>query len=225
MSYESRSDVNLYRANKLESTFVEIINCKKVTLLLDFFIKVLLWILLSLRNFSSWQTVQKNKHVFLLGDFNIDLLSFNDHQLTNEFLHSLASNSFIPYILQPNRLTTHSKTLIDNIFSNLISHEAIPGNVTGAIFGHLPQYLFVPNVLWNPLCQKSNIYERDWSKFVHQNFPFDYTDKDSSDVLQFDQQDVNLSIISCLDNMNSILDELAPLKVVNKFEWKFKSKP
>ena len=30
------------------------------------------------------------------------------------------------------------------------------------------------------------------------------------DVLQFDQQDVNLSINSLLGNMNSILDEHAP---------------
>ena len=68
---------------------------------------------------------KESKQVFLLGDFNIDLLNYNDHQPTNEFLDSLASNSFLPYILQPTRLTSHSKTLIDNIFSNVISHEVI----------------------------------------------------------------------------------------------------
>ena len=39
---------------------------------------------------------KENKQVFLLGDFNIDLLNYNDHQPTNEFLDSLASNSFLP---------------------------------------------------------------------------------------------------------------------------------
>ena len=39
---------------------------------------------------------KEKKQVFLLGDFNIDLLNYNDHQLTNEFLDSLASNSFLP---------------------------------------------------------------------------------------------------------------------------------
>ena len=63
---------------------------------------------------------KENKQVFLLGDFNINLLNYNDHQPTNEFLDSLASNSFIPYILQPTRITSHSKTLTDNIFSNII---------------------------------------------------------------------------------------------------------
>ena len=102
---------------------------------------------------------KENKQVFLLGDFNINLLNYNDHQPTNEFLDSLASNSFIPYILQPNRITR--KTLIDNIFSNINSHEVISGSITATISDHLPQFLFAPNVLSKNLCQKSNIYERD----------------------------------------------------------------
>ena len=56
----------------------------------------------------------------------------------------------------------------------------------------------------------SNIYERDWSKFVQENFVLDYFDKDRSDVLQHVQQDVNLFINSFLDDMNSILDGHAP---------------
>ena len=46
----------------------------------------------------------------ILGDFNINLLNYNEHQPTNEFLNSLDSNSIIPYILQPARLTSPSKT-------------------------------------------------------------------------------------------------------------------
>ena len=111
----------------------------------------------------------------ILGDFNINLLNYNEHQPTNEFLDSLASNSIIPHILQPARLTSHSKTFIDNIFSNVLSCEAISGNITATISDHLPQFLFAPNVLSNPLCNKSNILERDWSK-NKKNFILDYFD-------------------------------------------------
>ena len=104
--------------------------------------------------------ISKEQQIFLLGDFNINLLNYNEHQPTNEFLDSLASNSIIPYILQPTRLTTHSKTLIDNIFSNVLSCETISRNITATISDHLPQFLFAPNVLSNPLCNKSNILER-----------------------------------------------------------------
>ena len=61
---------------------------------------------------------KEQKFVFLLGDFNINLMNYNVHKPTNEFLNSLAFNSFSPYILQPTRITSHSKTLIDNIFTN-----------------------------------------------------------------------------------------------------------
>ena len=44
---------------------------------------------------------KEQKQIFLLGDFNINLLNYNEHQPTNEFLDSLTSNAIIPYILQP----------------------------------------------------------------------------------------------------------------------------
>ena len=55
--------------------------------------------------------------MFLLGDFNVDLMHYNERKPTNEFLDSLASNSYLPYIIQPSQHTSHSRTLIDNIFS------------------------------------------------------------------------------------------------------------
>ena len=141
------------------------------------------------------------------------------------FLDSLGSNSFIPYILHPNRITSHSKTIIDNIFSNFISPDIISGNITETTSDHLSQFSFVPNILSNTSTQKSNYYERDWSKFKQENFILDYFDKDWADLLQIDQQNVNLSLDSFLNNINSILDVHAPLKKVNKYKLKFKTKP
>lgn len=56
------------------------------------------------------------KYIFLLGDFNVHLLNYYEHNPTKEFLYSITSNSFIPLILQPTRLNSHSNTLTDNIF-------------------------------------------------------------------------------------------------------------
>ena len=139
-------------------------------------------------------------------------MNYNDHQPTNDFLDSLASNSFIPYILHPTRITNYSKTLTDNIFSNFISPDIISGNITVTISEHLPQFSFVPYILSNLPSQQSDYYERDWSKFKQENFILDYFDKDCADVLQIDQQNVNLSLDSFLNNLNSILDVHALLK-------------
>ena len=63
---------------------------------------------------------KEQKCIFLLGDFNVNLWNYNEHNQTNEFLDSLASNSFIPLILQPTRITSHSNTLIDMYFRILL---------------------------------------------------------------------------------------------------------
>ena len=108
---------------------------------------------------------KEQKSVFLLGDFNVNLLNYNEHNQTNEFLDSLTPNSFIPVILQPTRITSHSNTLIDNIFSNVIDSDIISGNLTATIFDHLPQVSLIPNKFGNISGNKSNMYERDRSKF------------------------------------------------------------
>ena len=129
---------------------------------------------------------QEQKQIFLVEDFNINLLNYNMHQPANGFLDSLASDSIIPYILQPKRLTSHSKTLIGNIFPNIVSSEIISGNLTTTISHYLHQPLFAPNTLSNPSYNRSNKFERDWSKYNKENFILDYFEKDWSDILQLD---------------------------------------
>ena len=96
--------------------------------------------------------------------------------------------------------------------------------VTATISDHLPQFLFAPNILSNLSHNKSNIFERDWSKVNKENFILNYFDKNWSDILQFDQQNVDHPIESFLNNMNSILDSKAPFKRVNKYKLRFKTK-
>ena len=80
----------------------------------------------------------EKKNVFLLDDFNVNLLKYDKHAATNKFLHSLTSHMFLSYIFHPSRVTRQSQTIIDNIFSNYISKEAVCGNLTSTISYHLP---------------------------------------------------------------------------------------
>ena len=113
---------------------------------------------------------KEQESVFLLVDFNVNLLNYNEHNQTNELLDSLASNSLTPLILQPTRITSHTNTLIDNIFSNVVDPDIILGNLTATISDHLPQFSIIPNMFGNIPSNKSNINERDWSKFDRENF-------------------------------------------------------
>ena len=165
------------------------------------------------------------KSVFLLGDFTVNLLNYNEHNQTNEFLDSLASNSFIPLILRPTRITSHSNTLIDNIFSNAIDPDIISGNLTATISHHLPQFSIIPDMFDNISGNKPNIYERDWSKFDQENFVLDYFSVDWESLLKTDELNADNSTRMYLDKINMLLDTYPPLKRINKYKMKFKCKP
>ena len=90
----------------------------------------------------------------------------------------ISCNSYLPYIIQSSRHTSHSRALIDNIFSIVISKDIICGKVTATISDHLPQSLVSPNTFANRTSNNSNVFERDWSKVDQENFTLDYFDKD-----------------------------------------------
>ena len=81
---------------------------------------------------------------------------------------------FLPHIVQPTRITSHSKTPIDNIFSIYISQDIASGNLTATISDHLPQFLIAPHIFSNVPNRKTNIFERDRSKFNQEEFILDY---------------------------------------------------
>ena len=103
---------------------------------------------------------KENKTIYLLGGFNINLLNYGLHPATNEFLVSLSSHYFLPHILQPSRVTTNSKTLIDNIFSNMAVPNIIPVNLTASISDHPPQFFVAPDTFFNAPYSESNNYEQ-----------------------------------------------------------------
>ena len=121
---------------------------------------------------------QTNKTVFLLGDFNIDLLNHNQHSVTNEFLGCLSSLMLLLHIVQPTRIRNNSKTLIDNSYSNVITPNNISGNITTTISDHLPQFLIALAIFFNLPSAKLNIFESYWSKFDHENFFLNYLSLD-----------------------------------------------
>ena len=128
--------MNIYKTFEIESTFVEIINQKKSIIIVGTNYrhpKMNVTEFNNILNSLLKNINQEQKTVIFLSDFNIDLVDYNEHKPFSKFLDSLASNPYLPYIIQPSRHTSHSRTLIDNIFSNVISTDIISGNITVTI--------------------------------------------------------------------------------------------
>ena len=86
------------------------------------------------------RTENENKLVFIMGDFN--LLNYENHTPTSNFLNTFFTNHLQPLILQPTRVTDSISTLIDNIFSNDITSKVISGNILIHISDHFLSFLF-----------------------------------------------------------------------------------
>ena len=78
------------------------------------------------------------KLAFITGDHKLDLLKYETHAPTGDFLSSLFSHSYLPTIRYPTRITETSATLIDNICINSIKQKFETAIIYSDISDHLP---------------------------------------------------------------------------------------
>ena len=77
-----------------------------------------------------------------MGDFNLNLMNYQSHNLTGEFLDIMYSKTFFPLITRPTRITSHSATLIDNIFQNSLETNLLSSLLFTDISDHLPNLFY-----------------------------------------------------------------------------------
>ena len=86
----------------------------------------------------------ENKDIVIRGDFNTNLINYNDDKKTSNFLDAMFIQSSLFYIATPTRIKRNTKTLIDNIFNNRTFNNVISGNLSSIISNHLTQFLIEP---------------------------------------------------------------------------------
>ena len=148
-------EIVMYKSKELESSFVELINQGKKNIVIGCIYR---HPCMNLSDFNSNYLKNildklsiENKNVYLLGDFNVDLMNIENNPIISNYFDIFSSHCFIPHILYPTRVAHKisqditTKTLIDNIFSNSINYAAgVSGNITFAISDHLAQFLIIP---------------------------------------------------------------------------------
>ena len=78
----------------------------------------------------------EQKPCVIMGDVNINLLKFSNHQKTNEYLENTFQSGFIPTITKPTRVTTSSATLIDHIYTNDLKNKFTNGIILTDVADH-----------------------------------------------------------------------------------------
>ena len=78
----------------------------------------------------------ENKEIYIMGDMNIDLFKLNEHWKTGECVENIFTHGFIPFSTNPTRITDHSATLIDHIYTNRTDTNMTSGIITTDISDH-----------------------------------------------------------------------------------------
>ena len=225
----------LYKSKHLESTFVEIVNPGKKNIICGCIYK---HPSMDIEEFNDNhinlllnKLIGEEKKVFLLGDFNIDLLKINENNAVSNFLDLLSSQLFVPHIVQASRISMNnpnyrlSETLIDNIYSNALNFaDGKSGNLTISISDHFAQFLIIPIDI-SKHSEKSNWFKRDTKNFDKVNFILDLLSLNWDEIIDIDKNDPNFSFNAFENNLMEVIDRYMPLKKATKNEIKQKSKP
>ena len=101
-------------------------------------------------------------------------MKIDEDTKSSSFFDSITSNLFVPHIIHPKRITSTTKTLIDNIFSNSTNYkEGISGNLTVSLSDHLAQFLIIPDECHHS-AKKQNSFTRDTKNFDIESFTHEF---------------------------------------------------
>ena len=76
--------------------------------------------------------------MYICGDINIYLLSYDVNNSTKKFVDQMFSMSLFPLIYQPTRITNQCNSIIDNIYTNSMNEDIISGVIISDISDHFP---------------------------------------------------------------------------------------
>ena len=153
--------------------------------------------------------VMPRKSMFICGDFNIDLMKHETHNGTKRFLDCMYGRGLYPLIDRPSRITTHSCTLIDNIFTNQINYSIISGLLMNDITDHLPIFALcnyeIENKKSDPVKYVRNLKNENVSLLIES-----LSQELWNNVLQSD--DVNVAYINCIETFSKLYNLHCPVK-------------
>jgi hypothetical protein len=152
LNYSRRNDISIF--NKIiELLFIEIINSSssiKKNIILGVIYRPPDTDVVLFNDYLSdilSRIKKENKILYLIGDFNINLLNIDKHVPSAEFLENLYSYNVFPLINKPTRINNVSATLIDNIYCNNTHQEFLNGIFYTDITDHFPIFSIIPHVL------------------------------------------------------------------------------
>lgn len=156
----------------------------------------------------------ENKLCYLMGDLNIDLLKYNEHNQTKEYLDSMISSGFLPHITKPTHVTDRhghrSATIIDHIFSNNTKDNTQSGIIISDISDHFATYHLVERA-----SKYKGMEQRQFRKFNETNidaFKIELANTKFDKILGMENPDQAYN--AYINIYKEVFDRYFPLKTI-----------
>ncbi len=152
VQYKIREDLSIFNAHVFESIFVEIGSQSSTKYIVGVIYRPNTAPKANVDMFSTTlnsilDTINvEYKTSMVMGDMNIDLLKFQAHMKTNEYLDNIISRGFLPVITKPTRICTSSATLIDHIYTNDITSSFLSGIVLSDLADHFGTFFSIASM-------------------------------------------------------------------------------
>ena len=159
-----------------------------------------------------------------MGDFNINLLRFDNCKYAQNFILSLQSFNLTPTIDKPTRVHHNSYSLIDNIFVSNLEDTITSGNIISDLTDHFSQFCILnsSNNLFD--LQSTKMLLRDFSNYSEAKFLNELSQLDPIGAVS-GLNDVNKSLSVFYNKLNKLLNKHAPFKPISKRKKKRLLKP
>ena len=161
----------------------------------------------------------KGNEVILIGDININFLQYNKNDFTSDYLNMILEMGFMPLITKPTRITEHTATLIDHIYTNIPDKVITSGICVADITDHLPVFCTLANKLPK---MKHTQFSRDFSHF---NKDLSLNDIQNINFPELISVDVSDSINNKIETIQEITNKHAPICKLSNKKKKRKRKP
>ena len=124
----------------------------------------------------------------------------------------------------PTRITSTSKTLIDNIFYSSVTKSISAGNIATSISDHLTQLIFIPNKSSvKPTTKK--IFGRKYTTENLRKIRIAFDKIDWRRTFTIDDKDTNKSFQMFLQTIEKLLNTFCTVTTISKRKQNLKLKP
>ena len=165
---------------------------------------------------------RQNQNIYLMGDFNIDLLKYETCSYTQTLLQTMQSFSMFPVVDKPTRVYGNSATLIDNIFINNPENNIVSGNIVSDTTDHFSQMCILTSHC-KPFFPNNKTKVRDYSTFNAKSFIDDLQNINWNNICK--HTDANQSFSRFYKCVNKTINKHAPLRSISNRKQKFLAKP